>query len=78
MNERDMKNASNIVQESDLMIVMGSSLKVLPAGKLPNLAMQTGSKLIILNRDKTRYDVKADLVINDELKNICGRLMQEI
>jgi len=40
--------------------------------------MQTGSKLIILNRDKTRYDVKADLVINDELKNICGRLMQEI
>ena len=78
MNERDMKNASNIVKESDLMIVMGSSLKVLPAGKLPNLAMQTGSKLIILNRDKTRYDVKADLVINDELKNICGRLMQEI
>jgi len=78
MNERDMKNASNIVKESDLMIVMGSSLKVLPAGKLPNLAMQTGSKLIILNRDKTRYDVKTDLVINDELKNICGRLMQEI
>jgi NAD-dependent deacetylase len=78
MNAMDMKNASNIVEESDLMIVMGSSLKVLPAGKLPNLAMQTGSKLIILNRDKTRYDVKADLVINDELKNICGRLMQEI
>jgi NAD-dependent SIR2 family protein deacetylase len=40
--------------------------------------MQTGSKLIILNRDKTRYDVNADIVINDELKNICGRLMQEL
>ena len=77
MNEMDMIRASNIVEESDLMIVMGSSLKVLPAGKLPNLAMQTGSKLIILNRDKTRYDAHADIVINDELKNICGRLMQE-
>ena len=78
MNEIDMMHASNIVEDSDLMIVMGSSLKVLPAGKLPNLAMQTGSKLIILNRDKTRYDVNADIVINDELKNICNRLMQEL
>ncbi len=77
MKEMDMMHASNIVEESDLMIVMGSSLKVLPAGKLPNLAMQTGSKLIILNRDKTRYDSHADIVINDELKKICGRLMQE-
>ena len=77
MNEMDMMHASKIVEESDLMIVMGSSLKVLPAGKLPNLAMQTGSKLIILNRDKTRYDAHADIVINDELKKICGRLMQE-
>ena len=77
MNEMDMMRASNIVEESDLMIVMGSSLKVLPAGKLPNLAMQTGSKLIILNRDKTRYDSHADIVINDELKNICSMLMQE-
>jgi NAD-dependent SIR2 family protein deacetylase len=57
---------------------MGSSLKVLPAGKLPNLAMQSGSKLIIFNRDETRYDSSADIVINDELKNICSRLIQEL
>ena len=49
MNDIDMMHASKIVEESDLMIVMGSSLKVLPAGKLPNLAMQSGSKLIILS-----------------------------
>ena len=52
MNEMDMMHASKIVEESDLMIVMGSSLKVLPAGKLPNLAMQSGSKLIILIEKK--------------------------
>jgi NAD-dependent deacetylase len=77
MNEMDMMHASKIVEESDLMIVMGSSLKVLPAGKLPNLAMQSGSKLIILNREKTRYDQSADIVINDELQNICGKLIDE-
>ena len=78
MNEMDMMHASKIVEESDLMIVMGSSLKVLPAGKLPNLAMQSGSKLIILNREKTRYDQSADLVINDELQNICSKLIDEL
>jgi NAD-dependent deacetylase len=78
MNEMDMMHASKIVEESDLMIVMGSSLKVLPAGKLPNLAMQSGSKLIILNREKTRYDQSADIVINDELQNICSKLIDEL
>ena len=78
MNDIDMMHASKIVEESDLMIVMGSSLKVLPAGKLPNLAMQSGSKLIILNREKTRYDSSADIVINDELHNICGKLIEEL
>ena len=78
MNEMDMMNASKIVEDSDLMIVMGSSLKVLPAGKLPNLAMQSGSKLIILNREKTRYDQSADIVINDELQNICSKLIDEL
>ena len=78
MHEEDMEKASNIVEDSDLMIVMGSSLKVLPAGKLPNLAMQSGSKLIILNREKTRYDSRADIVINDELHNICSKLIEEL
>jgi NAD-dependent deacetylase len=78
MNEMDMMHASKIVEESDLMIVMGSSLKVLPAGKLPNLAMQSGSKLIILNREKTRYDQSADIVIYDELQNICSKLIDEL
>ena len=78
MNEIDMIHASKIVEESDLMIVMGSSLKVLPAGKLPNLAIQSGSKLIILNREKTRYDSSADIVINDELHKICSKLIEEL
>ena len=78
MNEEDMEKASNIVEDSDLMIVMGSSLKVLPAGKLPNLAMQSGSRLVILNREKTRYDSIADMVINDELQNICSGLIQKL
>jgi NAD-dependent deacetylase len=74
MNEQDMIKAFNISKECDLMVVMGSSLKVMPAGKIPNLALSSSAKLIILNREKTSYDNKADIVINDELKNICSKL----
>ena len=74
MNERDMIRASDISIECDLMIVMGSSLKVMPAGKIPEQARLSGAKLVILNREKTLYDDIADVVINDELKNICSTL----
>ena len=74
MNERDMIKASDISIECDLMIVMGSSLKVMPAGKIPEQARLSGAKLVILNREKTLYDDIADVVINDELKNICFTL----
>ena len=74
MNERDMIRASDISIECDLMIVMGSSLKVMPAGKIPEQARLSGAKLVILNREKTPYDDIADVVINDELKNICSTL----
>jgi len=56
------------------MVVMGSSLQVMPAGKIPDIALSSSAKLIILNREKTSYDTKADIVINDELKNICSKL----
>ena len=78
MNENDMLRASSISSQCDLMIVMGSSLSVMPAGQIPNLAIQSGAKLIILNREETIYDSIADIVINDELKIICGQLIKLI
>ena len=78
MNKSDMASASKISSECDLMMVMGSSLQVIPAGQLPSLAMQSRSKVIIFNREKTSYDSFADIVVNDELKNICSKLIKEI
>ena len=74
MNEQDMIKASDVSKECDLMVVIGSSLKVMPAGKIPGLAASSSAKLIILNREKTSYDTKADIVINDELKNIFSKV----
>ena len=78
MNENDMLKASKISSECELMIVMGSSLSVMPAGQIPNLAIQSGAKLVILNREGTIYDAMANIVINDELKIICKELIKLI
>ena len=78
MNENDMLKATKISSECELMIVMGSSLSVMPAGQIPNLAIQSGAKLVILNREETIYDAMADIVINDELNNICCKLIDKI
>ena len=69
-----MMKASDASKVCDLMLVIGSSLKVMPAGKIPGLAIASGAKIVILNRDKTRYDSKATVVVNDELENICSEL----
>ena len=50
----------------------------MPAGQIPNLAIQSGAKLVILNREETIYDAMADIVINDELKIICSELIKII
>ena len=78
MIDADMAKASKLSMECNLMIVIGSSLKVMPAGKLPGLAIEAGAKVIIFNREKTRYDSKAEIVVNDELKTICSKLLLEL
>ena len=48
-----------------LLIVAGISLTVQPASSLINYFK--GQNLVLINRDTTPYDYKADFVINDDL-----------
>ena len=60
------------ITKADMLIVAGTSLTVQPASNLVSLFK--GRYLVILNNTKTNYDSKADLVINDSLKNIFEQL----
>ena len=60
------------IQNADLLIVAGTSLTVWPASGLINYFQ--GRNLVLINRDATPYDNKADLVINDSL----GKVFNEI
>lgn len=59
---------------ADLMLVVGSSLEVVPVSDLPRRAKQTGAALIIVNYEPTPADGLADVVIRGDVAEVLPRL----
>ncbi|WP_010254181.1 Sir2 family NAD-dependent protein deacetylase [Treponema primitia] len=55
------REAEGEAQEADLMLILGSSLTVLPAAAIPRTTLQRGGKLVIVNDMKTPLDDDAAL-----------------
>lgn len=68
LDDETVENSILAIQEADLLIVAGTSLTVYPASGLINYFR--GKNLILINKDATQYDYKADLVINDRLGKV--------
>ncbi len=60
----------------DLMLVIGSSLEVAPAGDMPLLAHQTGARVVIINLQATHLDHIADLVIRADVLDVLPTLAE--
>jgi NAD-dependent deacetylase len=56
--------ATALAESAALMLVVGSSLEVWPVAGLPETTLARGGKLAIVNREPTRYDERADLVVH--------------
>ena len=52
-------------KDTTLMIVIGSSLQVSPANSLPDVALKTGSELVIIDLMSTPFDTRAILKIEE-------------
>ena len=68
LNDDTFDGAISSISNADMLIVAGTSLTVQPASTLINYFR--GKNLVLINRDTTPYDYKADLVINDGLGNV--------
>ncbi|NJC98672.1 MAG: RNA polymerase subunit sigma [Anaerolineales bacterium] len=62
--------SQSAARQCDLMLVAGSSLEVLPVAGLPMQALDRGAHLIILNNTPTYLNVRADVVIMDDVATI--------
>ena len=70
--DREYNESIKAIAKADMLLVLGTSLTVYPAAGLVNLF--NGKYLVIINRDKTNFDNKADLVINKSLKEVFEKL----
>jgi NAD-dependent deacetylase len=61
--EDALRKAVLVSRSCDLMLVVGSSLVVNPAARLPRLAKDSDAKIVIINREPTPLDAVADLLI---------------
>lgn len=71
---RVMNQARKQARLCDLMIVVGSSLEVAPAGDLPLVAIESGARLIVVNKEPTFVDEQADVVLHADVIDVLPEL----
>lgn len=68
LDEDCMMGAIRAIENADTLIIGGTSLVVYPAAGL--IRYFGGNKLVLINKQATPYDSKADLVINDSIGKV--------
>lgn len=72
LDAQTLEDSIEAISHADLMIVAGTSLTVYPAAGL--LRYYNGNRLVLINRDPTPYDSKADLVLHTSLGEVFSQL----
>ena len=68
LNEECFNEAIFAILKADMLIVMGSSLVVTPASEL--LAYYHGNRFVIINKEETLYDNRANLVFHEDMMRV--------
>lgn len=72
LDEETLNESIFAILRADMVIVIGSSLVVNPAATL--LSYYQGDKFVIINKDQTKYDVKANLRFFEDILKIVKEL----
>lgn len=70
--------AQRAARQCDLMLVAGSSLEVLPVAGLPMQAIDHGAHLIVINNTPTYINVRADIVIMENVESILPEIAKRV
>ncbi|TFG16125.1 MAG: NAD-dependent deacylase [Promethearchaeota archaeon] len=71
-------SADKMIENCDLMIILGSSLLVYPAAHYPDKARSLGAKLVIINIQETHIDDYADVVIHEKIGDIFPQIVEKV
>lgn len=67
-----MEDSVRAIRQADLLIVAGTSLTVYPAAGM--VEYYPGDRMVLINRDATPYDHRAQLVFHEGLGDVFSRL----
>ena len=73
LSSRILNDSVRAIEEADVLIVGGTSLVVYPAAGL--IDYYRGNKLVLINRDATSRDARANLVIHDPIGEVLGTVV---
>ena len=72
LDDETIEKSVAAIADADLLIVAGTSLTVYPAAGL--IDYYRGNRLVLVNRDYTPYDSRANLVFHENLGTVFGQL----
>ena len=72
LDSKTIYNSISAIEQADLLIVAGTSLTVYPAAGVVDCFH--GKHMVLINRDETPYDYKADLVLHTSLGDVFSKL----
>ncbi len=70
--------ANALFDSTDMVIIGGSSLEVTPAAELPFRALEHEARLVIINREPTYLDTRADVVLSGDVAELHPLIVGEV
>ena len=65
-------------ERCDLMLVVGSSLEIVPAAEIPFVAGRRGARAIVVNYQSTPLDSQADVVIHEDVAEVLPQIIGRV
>lgn len=78
LNPKIIKGAFDDGVAGDLMLCLGSSLRVSPANQIPINMTWNGGKIVIVNLQKTPVDDFAHLIIHARIQTVMAMVMEKL
>lgn len=72
LDDSTVSGALSAIQTADTLIIAGTSLTVYPAAGF--ISYFKGDNIVLINRDETPFDGKADLVFHDKVGELLGQI----
>ena len=72
LDEETIQRSISAIMTCDMMIIIGTSLRVYPAAGF--IRYFRGRYLVVINKDSTSYDSNCDLVFNEDVINVINNI----